>query len=192
MNVKYPNPAVFAALGLFTAFAFAVILAIAINADPNWVYGENTLSDLGVSSVQLSADLFNYGCIIVGALICIFGLGKAGCEFRENRASGCMIAISGIFLLMIGFISKDFGNGNLHELIAYLVFLFLLVAVVLSAIGDMKEGNRLGGAITATLLLIALGSCVGMDLASVEVVAVACAILWIMNLSAKMLLSKKV
>ena len=121
MNVSYRHPGPFAAIGLLAAFAFAVIFAVAANADSSWIYGESMISDLGVSDVQLSADLFNYGCLIVGVLLFVFGVGKAACEFGCNRASGCMLAIAAIFLILIGYIHSDFGNGNTHEAIAILL-----------------------------------------------------------------------
>lgn len=189
MNVSYRHPGPFAAVGILAAFAFAVILAVAANADSSWIYGESMISDLGVSDVQLSADLFNYGCIVVGILLFVFGIGKAACEFSCNRASGCMLAIAAIFLILIGYIHSDFGNGNTHTTIAILFFLFLFIAAVLSAIGDWKDGARLNGAVTSVLILVVLGCAVGMNIEKVEVIAVACAIVWVMAISAKMILA---
>ena len=112
MNVSNRHPGPFAAIGLLAAFAFAVIMIVAINGDSAWVYGENMLSDLGISDVQMTADLFNYGCMIVGILVFVYGLGKAVCETQCNRASGCILAIAAIFLVLIGYIHSDFGNGT--------------------------------------------------------------------------------
>lgn len=189
MNVSYRHPGPFAAVGILAAFAFAVILAVAANADSSWIYGESMISDLGVSDVQLSADLFNYGCIVVGILLFVFGIGKAACEFNCNRASGCVLAIAAIFLILIGYIHSDFGNGNTHTTIAILFFLFLFIAAVLSAIGDWRDGARLNGAVTSVLILVVLGCAVGMNIEKVEVIAVACAIVWVMAISAKMILA---
>ena len=74
MNVSYRHPGPFAVIGLIAAFALAIVISVAINGDSTWVYGENMLSDLGVSDVQLTADLFNYGCLIIGILVFVFGL----------------------------------------------------------------------------------------------------------------------
>ena len=191
MNVSYRHPGPVAAIGLLAAFAFAVIFAVAANADSSWIYGESMISDLGVSDVQLSADLFNYGCLIVGVLLFVFGVGKAACEFGCNRASGCMLAIAAIFLILIGYIHSDFGNGNTHEAIAILLFLFLFVASVLSAIGDWKDGARLNGALTSILILAVIACAVGMNIEKVEVIAAACSIIWIMGISVKMIFESR-
>ena len=149
------------------------------------------LSDLGISDVQMSADLFNYGCMIVGILVFVCGLGKAVCETECNRASGCILAISAIFLILVGYIHSDFGNGNTHDTIAILLFLFLFIAMVLSAIGDWRDGARINSAITVVLILIILGCAVGMSIAALEVITVACGIVWLAAISAKMIVPKK-
>ena len=191
MNVSYRHPGPFAVIGLIAAFAFAIILVTAIMGDSAWVYGENMLSDLGISDVQMTADLFNYGCIIIGILVFVFGLGKALCETSCNRASGCILAIAGVFLILVGYIHSDFGNGNTHDAIAILCYLFLFIAMVLSSIGDWRDGYRLNSALTVILILIILGCCVGMNIASVEVITAACAIVWLAGISAKMIVTSK-
>lgn len=191
MNVSHRNPGPFAVIGILAAFVFAVILVVAANADSSWVYGENMLSDLGISSVQMTADLFNYGCIIVGILVFVYGIGKAYCETKCNRASGCMLAITGIFLILIGYIHSDFGNGNTHDTIAVLLFLFLFVAMVLSAIGDWRDGYRLNSALSVIMILIVMASMVGMNLESIEVIFVACALVWLAGISIKMIFQYK-
>ena len=191
MNVSNRHPGPFAAIGLLAAFAFAVIMIVAINGDSAWVYGENMLSDLGISDVQMTADLFNYGCMIVGILVFVYGLGKAVCEAQCNRASGCILAIAAIFLVLIGYIHSDFGNGNTHDTIAFLFFLFLFIAMVLSAIGDWRDGARLNSALTVVLILIILGCAVGMTVEALEVITVACGIVWLAGISAKMIIPKK-
>lgn len=191
MNVSYRHPGPFAVIGLIAAFAFAIIITVAINGDSAWVYGENMLSDLGVSDVQMTADLFNYGCIIIGILVFIYGLGKSLCETSCNRASGCTLAIAAIFLILVGYIHSDFGNGNTHDAIAILFFLFLFVSEVLSAIGDWRDGYKLNSALTVVLILIILGSAVGMNIESLEVITVACSIVWLAGISAKMIVNSR-
>lgn len=191
MNVSYRHPGPFAVIGLIAAFALAIVIVTAIMGDPAWVYGENMLSDLGVSDVQSTADLFNYGCIVIGILVFVFGLGKSLCESSCNRASGCMLAISGIFLILVGYIHSDFGNGNTHDTIAILCYLSLFIAMVLSAIGDSRDGYRLNSALTVVLILIILGCCVGMNIESLEVITTACAIVWLAGISAKMIFTSR-
>lgn len=186
MNVSTRNPGAFGAIGIFVVFAFTVAVNIAAYGDPSWIFGENTLSDLGVSDVQLSADLFNYGCVIGGILICIVGLGKAVCEQCANRASGMFLAFAGLLLLLIGFVHKDFDQGNTHLIIAILLFVFILAAALCSGYGDAKEGYRLNAAFTGIMILVAIGYAIGNSLAAAETVAVICALMWILSISVKM------
>ncbi len=188
MNARKCSPAPFAVAGICAAFIFSVVWICAINADTSWVLGENSLSDLGVSSVAIAADLFNYGCILCGALVVIFGIGKACCEKNYNRASGCFIAAAGVFMIVVGIVNKDFGNGNTHLMAAYLAFIFLALGVILSGFGNWNDGKRVSAAITIILVLIVLGSCIHNTIQMVEAIAVACALVWMFAESAKMVL----
>lgn len=191
MNVSYRHPGPFAAVGLVAAFALAIVITMATSGDPAWVYGENMLSDLGVSDVQSTADLYNYGCMIIGILTFVLGVGKAACELSCNRASGCILAIAGIFMILLGYMSSDFGNGNTHDTIAILFYLFMFIAMVLAAIGDWRDGYKINSALSVILILILLGCAVGMSIASLEVIFVACTVIWLAGVSAKMIIPKK-
>ncbi len=186
MNVSFRNPGPFAAIGFLAAFALAVIVTVAINADASWVYGESKLSDLGISDVDLTKNLFNYGCIIVGVLTVIFGIGKAFSETGCNRACGCIIAIAAVFMILIGFVQADFGNGNTHDAAALIAYVFMFAAMALSAVGDWKDGSKLNAALSGILILIIIGCLVGMDIEKVQVIALACGIVWMLGVSAKM------
>ncbi len=186
MNASFRNPGPFAAIGFLAAFALAVIITVAINADPSWVYGENMLSDLGISDVDLTKNLYNYGCIIIGILTIVFGIGKAVCETGCNRASGCLVAIAAVFMVLIGFVQADFGNGNTHDAAALIAFIFMFCAMALSAVGDWKDGAKLNAALGSILVLIVIGCFAGMDVEKVEIIALACGIVWMLGVSAKM------
>ena len=63
--------------------------------------------------------------------------------------------------------------------------------MVLSAIGDWRDGARLNSALTVVLILIILGCAVGMTVEALEVITVACGIVWLAGISAKMIIPKK-
>lgn len=191
MNVSYRHPGPFAVVGLIAAFVFALVLVIASNGDPAWVYGENTLVDLGNSSVQITADVFNYGCMVVGLLTFVFGIGKSLCETGCNRASGCLAAIAGIFLIALGYLGPEFGNENTETTITVLIFLFMFIAMVVSAIGDSRDGYRLNSALSVILLLVIMGSMVGGNAAMIGVVFLACSIVWMIGVSIKMIFAMR-
>ncbi len=184
MNVSYRHPEPFAVIGLLVAFAFAIVLVVAIDGDTAWIYGKNRLSDLGIFDVQLTAYLFNYGCIIFGTLLFVYGIGKAMYETLCNRASGCFVVIAAVFLILIDHIQSDFVNGNTHDTIAILFFLFLFISMVLSAIGDWMDNYRLNSALS---VIVILGCVVGMNIESLKVITVACTIVWLAGISVKMI-----
>lgn len=189
MNATKRNPAPFAVIGIVTAFLFALVILVAAENDPSWVLGESMISDLGVSDVELTADLFKYGCMLAGILTFVFGVGKAYTENGCSRASGIIIAIAGIFLLLLGYYNSDFGNGNMHETFAWLFFIFLAVAAILSAFGDWAENKKVNSMIACILILVVVGAAVGKPEAYVEFVAVAAGVLWMLSESAKMILN---
>ncbi len=189
MNANTRSPALYACIGIFAAFIFAAIWVVAAQGDPSWVFGESMISDLGVSDVELTADLFMYGCIVTGLLAFIFGVGKAYTECGSNRLAGILVAIAGAFLVLVGLYNENFGNGNIHNTVAILFFLFLVLGMLASMVGDWAEGKRVNGAVTAVLIMVMIGVAVGKDLAYVESIAVICGLLWIFNASAKMILN---
>lgn len=191
MNATNRNPAPFAVIGLIMAFAFAILWIVAAENDPSWAFGDNKLSELGVSSIEFTADVFKCACIACGALAFVFGLGKAYCEDGCNSASGIMCAVVGIFIALIGIYNADYGNGNINETVTYLFFLFMLIAACLSVKGDWNDGKRISGAIAAILVLVALSCLVGKDIEFTEGVALICGLLWILSESVKMILEIK-
>lgn len=190
MNSRKIGPAGFGIAAVCGAFIFSVAWIVAACGDASWILGEDTLSMLGISDVQVSADAFNYACIITGVLFAIFGFGKLGFEKGCNRASGAMIIIAGIALLGIGIFTKDFGNGNAHLIVAYLFFLFLALSVILSGIGDYKEKKTIPVAATVILFMISFGSIAFQSLAMIEAITVACALLWAVVQGLKLSMSK--
>lgn len=187
MNATRCSPAPFAVIGICVAFIFAAVWVIAVNADVSWVLGESSLGDLGASDVQLTADLYNYGLMLCGLLVLIFGLGKGYTEKRCSRASGLVLALTGIFMIVAGGVSQDVGNGNLHEVAAVLSFFFMAVAVIVSAFGDWAEGKKLNVAVTIVLFLITLWALAFETLEMAEVVATGCFLIWIIAESVKMM-----
>ncbi len=172
------GPAGFGIAALLGAFVFSVAWIIAVCGDAGWVLGENTVSDLGVSDVQLSADVFKYASIITGLLFFVFGIGKAVFEKDANRASGIMAIIAALALIGIGTYSKDFGNGNAHLFSAVVFFLFIAASAALSGYGDHRQRKTIPAAITVVLFtasLLALATC-SFELA--EVVIIACVMIW--------------
>lgn len=184
------NPAPFAVIGLITAFLFAIMWIVAAENDPFWIFGESKLSDLGVSIYDFTADAFKYGCIVCGILCFVFGIGKSLCEDGSSCASGIMCAMVGIALAFVGYFTAE-SNADVHDMSAYLLFVFLALAVALSIHGDWTEGKRINGLIGIVLFAMVIACFIGKDIAYTETVAVICGLLWIVSESVKMILCVK-
>lgn len=184
------SPAGFGVIAICAAFVFSIMWMVAALGDASWVIGENTLSDLGVSDVQITADLFMYACMIVGVLTVIFGIGKAGYETGCNRAGGILVIIAGIFLILVGYFNKDYGNGDIHLAAAYLFFIFLALSVFVTAFGDWAEGKTLAVAYSIIATVICIGCFAFESLALTEAVAVICGLGWFVAQGIKLSMSK--
>lgn len=187
MNATKHSPAPFAVVGIVAAAFFAVMWIVAAQGDASWVLGESTVSDLGISANDDTANEFMYGCIITGILVIVFGAGKAYCENGASTAAGLFIAAAGLFLALLGIFDKNYGNGDAHQAFAYLCFIFIAVGAVCSMFGDHAEGKKINAAITGALILIVVGAVVGKELAYYEAVATVCALLWLVSESVKMI-----
>ncbi len=188
MSEYKSSPAPLAIAGICGAFAFAVLWLVAVFADSSWVFGENTLSDLGVSEVSAAADAFNFGCMITGCLVVIYGIGKAWSCKGYAAASGAYILVSGILLVLIGLFTED--SGNIHNYFAILFFILILLAVIITAVGDSKAGNNLFAAVGGIVALIAISGLFIESIEGAEAIAVICILAWLVFDSIKLALSK--
>ncbi len=184
------NPAPFAVIGLIMAFLFAIVWIVAAENDPTWVLGESKLSELGVSTYDFTADAFKYGCIVSGILCLVFGIGKSLCEDGSSCASGIMCAVAGIALACVGYFTTE-SNADVHDIAAYLLFVFLALAVALSVHGDWTEGKRINGLVGVILFAMVIACLVGKDIAYTEAVAAICGLIWVLSESVKMILCVK-
>lgn len=184
------NPAPFAVIGLIMAFLFAIVWIVAAENDPTWVLGESKLSELGVSTYDFTADAFKYGCIVSGILCLVFGIGKSLCEDGSSCASGIMCAVAGIAFACVGYFTTE-SNADVHDIAAYLLFVFLALAVALSVHGDWTEGKRINGLVGVILFAMVIACLVGKDIAYTEAVAAICGLIWVLSESVKMILCVK-
>ena len=179
MNATLRNPATFAVIGLAAALLFAAVWLAAATSDPSWELGVNTLSDMGVSDVSLTENLFNYGCVAAGFLVVLFGLGRSSFGDRAGRASGYLTAAAGLFLALVGVFDKGFGDGNMHLAVAYLFFALLALAVFASIASDWRGRRWAGLAVSVAAVVVTVASLAAGSLALTEAVFVACALVWL-------------
>jgi hypothetical membrane protein len=177
-----------AVAGVVAAALFIVMWVITMSLDTSWVLGQNTLSDFGVSATD-AKYYFNYGCMIIGALLAIFGLGIV--LDRKNPGyvtSGLLLIIGGIAFIGIGYFTKDFGNGNLHVFIATFFGIVMMFAMIAMAAGDWKEGKIFAGGIGLVVLIVCISSFLVLPMAAWEALAAVFTCIWMTTQSVKILL----
>lgn len=119
------------ALASVAVMAFCWFLASV--CDPSWEIGKESLSTLGVSSVESAAAIFNYGvCILGGALVAITGM-----LYLLSEKSKKMYVVMGVLTAVIGaliFCSGICPNDKSSDLTVYhnwFAFSCAYIAIVL-------------------------------------------------------------
>ena len=137
--------------GLAGVAFFAVCWIIAASGDPGWVFGDNMISDLGASGLDTEV-IFNTGCVLGGMLVLVSGIGMTTIKKKIYFASGIVVALTGVFLAMIGLYPEDVGDA--HVIFALLVFAALLAGMVITAIGDIVYGKKISFGINIVLIVL--------------------------------------
>ena len=134
-------------LAILSVFVFFLGWYTAALFDPDWVFGANYLSDLGVSDVEESRLFFNEGCLIGGILLFFFGaVVLASDKGLSGSAGGLAAAVAGIFMAMVGLFPSDQGDIHLYSALAAFGIGFLALAAF--AAKDWKNGLRTLSALT--------------------------------------------
>jgi hypothetical membrane protein len=143
------------AFGLIAVLCFVPLYLVAVVTDPDYVFFEDYLSDLGVGS---GAWAFNSGLMLAGASIALFaylGLWRTVPKGPLTFAGVVLLVLSGIILFNIGVFTEDY--GDLHTVISYSFFLVLLAAIGVLAVAfhRTKALGRVG--VTASSVSFAIG-----------------------------------
>ena len=189
MNGEKRSAAGFGAIGIAAAFIFSVAWVVAATADASWVLGSSYISDLGVSKVSLSQDVFNYGCIITGAFVMIYGAGKAYAYIGAECASGILLFFAGAMLILIGFIHS---GETYHRPISILFFIFLVFAILCAGYSDGKAGRMLNAAAAAFAIAAGAMAFFGISIEMGESIMVAGALAWLVCDGVKLIISRNI
>lgn len=184
MKEENRSAAGFGAIGLVAAFIFSIVWVVAACADPSWSVGNDYVSQLGVSDVTLTKNIFNYGCFLVGVLMFVYGIGKAYAYRGAECASGMLVAIAGVLLFLIGMIHS---GQDYHGIISILLFVCLAFAILAAGATDAKEGRMLNAAVCACVLVAAAISFAGISVEMGEAVMIAGSLAWIIADSLKLI-----
>lgn len=186
-NVKNHN-VLFAWFGILAVAVFSVAWMCAAAVDPSWVFGKNMISEFGISDTN-AKYLFNYGCMVTGALTVVFGLGyiiRTKCN--KNKIIGVIIATGGVFLALVGVFTMDTGSGSLHSLVAVLMAFFIACAVIASAAKDWRSGREMFTGITVALVTIIIITLITCEFPMFEACAAIAVLIWLTLESVKIIL----
>ena len=155
MNANVNNhSAAFGWIGILAVTAFTVMWLMCYLADSSWTWGSNTLGDFGISATA-AADYFNYGMIVVGMILSVYGLGKTQSSATINRVGGNLIALGGIAVALVGITSVDAPQADYHKLVALVGFFLIVIGLLLASVQRYYEGKVLavGLAIIAFIVM---------------------------------------
>jgi len=165
--------------GLLSAAVFLILYSVAALSDPDYVFYEDYLSDLGVGP---AAWAFNSAVMIAGGLIVVFslfGLRSVLGSGSLNQVAVALLSGAGVLLFFIGVFTEDAGDVHLFFSLAF--FLTLLIALgVLSA--ALYRASPLGtGGTAVTLATFLFGVSVALSMGAnpqSETLAVLAAVAW--------------
>ncbi len=175
-------------IGIFAVVALVIVWAGSYLAESGWTLGVNTISDFGV--LGKSADIFNYGIIVVGLLISVYGIGKSiYCNGVGNTVAGNLIAIGGVFIAMMGLLTVDVNNGDYHKMVGMIGAILIFAGLLATAYQQHADGLAIPAGM-AILFFIAMFLCaIAFGYAKGEVYCIIIAMIWAGMDAALMILS---
>lgn len=147
---------------IIAVVAFSMLYSYAATHDPDYVFLDSYLSDLGVGP---AAWAFNSALMLAGALMFVFSLtglypllGRA----TTSRAGSVLMALAGALLVNVGIFTEDFGDTHYGFSIAFFLALLAAIGVIAYAMYDTDALGNLGTAVSASaftfgVVLLALG-----------------------------------
>jgi len=180
----------FAWLGILGIVTFVISWICAIAMDPSWTFAENTLSEFGISDTD-AQYFFNYGCCLIsGALIVLFGFGNViGAKNSGYQAGGILIMIAGALLALVGIVTMDVGNGNLHDYVAGTMALFLLLSIIALAAANWVADRKMLSGISIVIVFVLVAMMLNYTVAEVEAYGVILIAIWILMESVRMIMT---
>ncbi len=153
--------------------------------DTTWVFGQQTLSELGISETD-AKYIFNFACNIGGVLLALFGVGIVLQKTNEYTVfSGILVVCAGVFLFLIGIFTMNIGNGNLHNFVAMTFGILMIIAILSMAIGDLKDGKIVFSGISIIVLMCIMSFIIAFNLPMWEPLAIFTMFIWVIVQTAK-------
>ncbi|MCL2143421.1 MAG: DUF998 domain-containing protein [Methanomassiliicoccaceae archaeon] len=158
-------------LAVIAVIVFAICWFAAAMSDPEWIFGTNYLSDLGVSGYEWAHKYFNGGCLIAGVLFALCGTAIVVSRKRKlDIAAGVFAVLSGICISLIGVVTEDAGDP--HYYLALTAFGSGFICLTLISIRDWTDGLRILAPLTpAGMIIIAASAFILLRTAETDAVA---------------------
>lgn len=144
------------ALGIIAPALFLVLYSVAMASDPDYTFGENYLSDLGVGP---GAWAFNSALVITGFLLGLFsimGIRPMLGSPAISKLATAFLTVDGILLACIGVFTEDFDPE--HYIFSVAFFLTFLLTLVLMTVALWKTNvlGTFGYAFSAVIVVFGL------------------------------------
>lgn len=166
-----------ATIGLLGIAVFSICWICAIISNGTWVFGENMVSDLGVSDTN-AQYFFNYGCAAAGMIIYIYGILTAYFNrLMLDRVSYVLIALAGMFLIGVGTFTEDLGWP--HNLCAYSLFIAVAISAIIRLVLDLLHKDAISAAVTAVLIAAVVIIAITQTFPFLEAFAIIVILVWI-------------
>jgi hypothetical membrane protein len=141
--------------GLVGMIVFAVFWSVAIAVDGHWVFGVNTLSDLGAD--RPGRLWFNSGVIVAGIMLAVYSFGLNHVLVKSQMSSGgCLLMfLSSLALICIGIFPET--SGEIHLYFSWAFFILAMIGLLV-LVGPAFRSVALGRISRAMTLIAPLGS----------------------------------
>ena len=164
--------------GIVAPLVFLVLYSVAAVGDPEYVFLQNYLSDLGVGA---RAVFFNSAVIIAGGLtvpFALLGVRPALDGGIAANAAVLLTVVAAVFLMLVGVFTEDYGGT--HYAVSVGFFMTMLAALLCYSF-TLHFSNALGRRVTdLTMAAAGLGvvlTVIGFD-PQTETVAVLAIVVW--------------
>jgi hypothetical membrane protein len=147
---------VWLSLGIIAPSLFLVLYSVAMASDPDYAFGKNYLSDLGVGP---GAWAFNSALVVTGFLLVLFsmmGVRPMLGGLAISKVATMFLAIDGVLLASIGIFTEDYDPE--HYIFSVSFFLMFLLTVVLMTVAMWKTKvlGTFGYAFSAVIVVFGL------------------------------------
>lgn len=175
-------------VGVIAVVAFCIMWLACLGADSSWSWGNNSLSDFGVSHTD-AADYFNYGLVIAGALLALYGVGRLQTSQKKIGFSigGALLTLTGFAVILIGMLTKDIDSGNYHDFFGILTIIFLAVAVIAITAQEYLDGRILPVGVSLVLIFAVASFAIVFDFEEFEVYSIVACLIWVLMDAALMI-----